>query len=254
MASRKNSKQVSASDRTTPVGRDLNKMHRFATDLLAQHGLSDWSVFWVHSLDNSHGGGATFAHAKRILFSAAQIAMLTPAERRDAVRHEVAHVIVGVAAEHSDVWKQKAIELGGSGAEEHHVNPSLYPWCGLCPDDHQFVSVDPPGATGFQCGDKAHDKLVPIDRFIRNAKSHVFDPGVKKMVETYPEPASVPEFQVGDTVYVVPYGSDDFDNAPLTVLEVGERDYLTRSVTTGDEYQVRHGAVRATPDSDSGPD
>jgi hypothetical protein len=255
MASRKKTKQVSASDRTTAVGRDLIKMHRFAADLLDQHGLTDWSVFWVYSFDNNkHGGGVTLDHAKRIVFSAAQVAMFTPAARRDAVRHEVAHALVGVAAEHSDVWKQKAIELGSSGADAHQVSWSLYPWYGLCPDGHEFVSIDPPGTTGFLCEDKAHDKPAPVERFKRNAKSRAFDPGVKKMVETYPEPVSVPEFQVGDTVYVIPYGSDEFDNAPLTVLEVGERNYSTRSSITGDEIQVRHEMVRAAPDLEPEPD
>ena len=243
-------KTATAGNRTTPVGRDLEAVHRFAVDLLTQRGLSDWSVFWAHSIEKSDGGGVTFGHAKRILFSAAHIAMLTPAERRDAVRHEVAHAIVGVAAGHSDVWRKQAIELGGSGAESHTVDGLQYPWYGLCPDEHGFVSVSPPGARGFVCEHDSHEEPVPVKRWKKNAKSRALDPGVKKMAETFPEPASAPVFGVGDTVHVIPYGSEEFDNAPLTVLEVGERDYLTRHVDTGDEHRVRHEMVAATSEPD----
>lgn len=256
MSSRHKGKQVSAGGTTAPVWRDLRKMHRFATDLLAEHEIGgDWSVFWVYSFDNNrHGGAATHGHAKRIVFSAAQVAMLTSPVRRDVVRHEIAHAIVGVAAGHSDVWKQKAAELGCLGTEEHGVDPSLYPWRGTCPDGHDFVSVDPPGAAGFLCEDEDHGKPVPVDQYKKNLESRVFDPGVKKMAATYPEPESVPEFQVGDTVYVIPFGSDELDNVPLIVLEVLKRDYLTQSIVTGDEYQVRHEMVQADPEPDAEPE
>lgn len=233
--------------RTTTVGRDLQRVHRFAVSLLAQQGLSDWLVFWAYSVENADGGGVTRAHAKRIVFSAANVAMLNPAERRDAVRHEVAHAIVGVAAGHSDVWRDRAIELGGTGADSLPVSWKLYPWYGICPDDHPFVSVDPPGPDGFACEDKAHDEPVPLKLSKRNANSRAFDPGVKKMAETYPEPVSAPTFSVGDTVYVVPFGSEQYDNAPLTVAAIGERSYMTRHAETDEEISIDFEAVTAAP-------
>lgn len=247
-------KTTTIGNRTTPVGRDLETVHRFAVDLLAQHGLSDWSVFWAYSIAKSDGGGGTFAHAKRILFSAAYVAMLSAAERRDAVRHEVAHAIVGVAAGHSDVWRNMAIELGGSGVESPVVAGLLYPWYGLCPEGHAFVSVLPPGATGFVCEDDSHEEPLPVERYKRNSRSRAFDPGVKMMSETFPEPASVPVFSVGETVYVIPFGSEEFDNAPLTVLEVSERGYSTRHADTGDKVSVRHEMVAATPEPNNSRD
>lgn len=239
---------AAAGNRTTPVGRDLQTVHRFAVDLLAQHELGDWSVFWTHSMEMGDGGGATFSHAKRIIFSAAHLALLTPEQRRDAVRHEVAHALVGVASGHSEVWRKAAVDLGGSGAESHTVDGLLYPWYGQCPDDHGFVSLTPPRATGFVCEDASHEEPVPLKWSTRNAKSRALDPGVKKMAETYCEPSSTPAFGVGDAVHVIPYGSEEFDNAPLIVLEVGERDYLTRHVDTGEEHRVRHEMVAATPE------
>jgi len=195
----------------TPVGRDLETVHRFAEGLLAQHGLSgDWSVFWAESIENSDGGGVTHAHTKRIVFSAAYMAMLSPAERRDAVRHEVAHAIVGVAAGHSDVWRNKAIEIGGSGATSHTVHWSLYPWYGSCPDGHPFVSVRLSDARGFVCEEDSHEKPVPLEWWKRNAKCRAFDPGVTKMAATFPEPVSTPAFRVGDTVSVIPFGSEKY--------------------------------------------
>lgn len=234
--------------RTTPVGRDLTKVHRFTVDLLAQHRLSDdWSVFWAESLENSDGGGATRAHTKRIVFSAAHMAMLDAAERRDAVRHEVAHAIVGVAAGHSAVWSGKAIELGGSGLAELTPSPLLYPWYGLCPDEHPFVSVHPPSATGFICEHDSHDEPVEVKRWKRNAKSRAHDPAVKRMAETHPEPEpSPPAFSVGETVYVIPFGHE-YDNAPLTVAEVKTRHYVTHHADTGEEILVDFEGVAAAP-------
>lgn len=233
--------------RTTAVGRDLETVHRFAVSLLAQHGLSDWLVFWAYSVEDADGGGVTRAHAKRIVFSAAYVAMLSRAERRDAVRHEVAHAIVGVSADHSDVWRDKAIELGGTGADSIVASWELYPWYGLCPDDHPFISVTPPGLDGFACEDKVHDEPVPLKWSKRNVKSRAFDPGVKKMAESYPEPVSAPAFSVGDTVYVIPFGSEKYDNAPLTVVEIAERSYVTRHVETDEEVTIVFEGVAADP-------
>lgn len=233
--------------RTTAVGRDLETVHRFAVSLLAQHGLGDWLVFWEYSVEDADGGGVTRAHAKRIVFSAAFVAMLSRAERRDAVRHEVAHAIVGVSVGHSDVWRDKAIELGGTGADSLVVSWELYPWYGLCPDDHPFVSVRPPGPDGFACEDKAHDEPVPVKLSKRNGKSRAFDPGVKKMAETYPEPVAAPAFRVGDTVYVIPFGSEKYDNAPLTVVEITIRRYVTRHVETDEEVTIDFEGVTAAP-------
>ena len=167
--------------RTTTVGRDLEKVHRFAVSLLAEQGLKDWLVCWACSVEDADGGGVTRAHAKRIVFSAAHFVMLSPAGRRDAVRHEVAHAIVGVAAGHSDVWRDQAVELGGTGADSDSVSWDLYPWRGQCPDDHPFLSVDPPGPDGFACQNEAHDEPVPLKWSKRNVASRAFDPGVKKM-------------------------------------------------------------------------
>ena len=228
-------------------------LFRSAVDLLAQQGLSDWSVFWEYSLTKSDGGGVTYGHAQRILFSSAFMSMLPAAERRDAVRHEVAHAIVGVAAGHSDVWRNMAIELGGSGAEQHDLAVELYPWKGGCPKGHVFHSVRPPGVAGFVCADASHEEPPPLEWHQRNSKSRAFDPGVKMMAETFPEPPSVPVFSVGETVYVIPFGSAEYDNAPLTVLEVDARGYSTRHADTGDEISVRHEMVAATPEP-NGPD
>jgi len=237
-----------APQHVTPVGRDLEKVHRFAEDLLAQHGLrDDWPVFWAESLEMSDGGGVTRAFSKRIVFSAAHMAILLPAERRDAVRHEVAHAIVGVAAGHSDVWKRKAIELGGSGSTSHSPSALLYPWYGMCPDDHPLISVRPPAATGFICEDDSHDEPVELKWWKRNAKSRALDPGVKKMAEMFPEPVTAPAFEIGDTVYVIPYGDTTYDNAQLTVVEVGARQYVTRHVATGEEATVDFEGVAAKP-------
>ncbi|WP_277209232.1 hypothetical protein [Isoptericola croceus] len=234
--------------RATPVGRDLAKVHRFAKDLLAQHGLSDiWSVFWAESLENSNGGGATRTHTKRIVFSAAHIALLAPAERRDTVRHEVAHAIVGAAAGHSEAWRSKAIELGGSGLAQLTHSALLYPWYGRCPDGHAFTSVRPPASTGFTCRDDSHDEPVELEWWEKNAKSRALDPGVKRMAEEFPEPEPpAPAFSVGETVYLVPFGHK-LDNAPMTVVEVKARQYVAHHADMGEDFNVDFEAVAAAP-------
>lgn len=242
----------SAENRATRLGNDLEAVHRSAVNLLAQHELSDWSVFWAYSIEKADGGGVTHGHAKRIVFSAAHMAVLTVAERQDAVRHEVAHAIVGVAAEHSAVWEKRAIELGGSGAVSLAPDARRFPWYWRCPVQHLAVSVNPPDGAPLLCEDPSHGEPVPMEPWKKNAKSRAFDPGVRYMAERFPEPASTPGFGVGDMVHVIPFGSAEFDNAPLTVLEVGERDYLTRHIETGVEHRVRHEMV--APESGASPD
>ncbi|MTD13925.1 hypothetical protein GIS00_08210 [Nakamurella sp. YIM 132087] len=219
--------------------RDLQTVHRFAKALLSQHGLHGWSVFWAHSIESTDLGGVTLAHIDRIVFSATHMAMMTPAERRGAVRHEVAHAIAGVAAEHSDGWKEVVVGLGGSAEDSKLVNPLLYPWFGLCPDDHGFVSVRPPGPNGFLCEDESHDAPVPLKVWRRNPKSRAFDPGVARITDSYPEPKSIPTFEVGARVKVIPFGSVKYDNVSLTITGITERDYLARHDQT-DETIVIH--------------
>lgn len=127
------------------------------------------------------------------------------------------------------------------------MSGELYPWYGLCPDDHLLVSVRPPGPDGFACEDKAHDEPVQLKWSKRNAKSRAFDPGVKKMVETYPEPVPAPAYSVGNTVYVIPFGSEKYDNASLTVVEIAKRSYVTRHVETDEEVTIDFEGVAAAP-------
>lgn len=223
-------------------------MHRFAQSLLLEQGLSDWSVFWVYSLEDAHGGGVTRAHTRRIVFSAAYLAMMSPSERRDAVRHEVAHVLAGVAAGHSQVWRDRAIALGSTGSDSISINGLLYPWYGFCPDDHPFVSLDPPGSAGFVCEDDAHDEPEAVTLWKRNPKSRAFDPGVHLMVEAYLEPVSKPAFKVGDTVYIVPFGDKKYDNASVRVVKVSSRMYITRHLATDEEIPIAFDAVTDGPE------
>lgn len=141
------------------------------------------------------------------------MAILLPAERRDAVRHEIAYAIVGVAAGHSDVWRSKAIQLGSPGASSHSPNLLLYPWYGLCPDSHLFVSVRPPGLTGFVCEEGAHDEPVDVIKWKRNAETWAHGPGAKKMSETFPEPVPSAAFW---------YRGDGLRH-PVRGREVGQR-------------------------------
>lgn len=233
--------------RTTVVGRDLETVHRFAQHLLAEHGRSDWSVYWAETIEEEGAGGVTRAHSKRIVLSAANLAILSSDGRRDAVRHEVAHAIVGVGEGHSTAWQEMATQLGGTGADTKEVSWTRYPWYGLCPDEHPFVSVRSPGPDGFTCQDSAHDDPVPLKLTKRNAKSLAFDPGVKKMVDSYPEPVSSPAFAVGATVYVVPYGSGAYDNARATVTAISERAYTVELAETGEEIDLAFEGASAQP-------
>ena len=48
-------------------------------------------------------------------------------------------------------------------------------------------------------------------------------------------------------MYVVPFGSEKYDNAPLTVIEIGERSYETRHAETDEELSINFEGVTATP-------
>ncbi len=185
--------------------------------------------------------------AAPIVFSASYMAMLTPAVRRDAVYHEIAHAIVGVAAGHSESWREKARELGGSGVTAPDVDGGRFPWIGICPSGHPVASIRPPGATEVRCADVSHDEPVLVSRWTTVRKSKFFDGGAKKMSEVHAEPPSAPQFVAGDVVYLVPFGSEMEDNMRLVVLEVRERHYLVRADATGDEFLARHESVSRHP-------
>lgn len=233
--------------RATTIERDLQAVHRFAEQLLAEHSLRDWSVFWTELLEDSDGGGVTRAFTKSIVLSAAHLAVLTRDERRDVVRHEVAHALVGPAAEHCQVWQDKAVELGGTGLR--HLQPPgvRYGWFGLCPDQHPFVSMLPPGPDGFMCEDESHDEPVPVERWKRNHKLPAHDPGVKRMAQQYPEPPATPTFAAGDAIYIIPFGHATLDNARATITAVGGRTYTILVDGESDEVELDFAGAAAQP-------
>lgn len=66
----------------------------------------------------------------------------TYAEIMDTVIHEVAHALVGPDMHHGVVWKNKCLELGGSGERTFTLSKerkkSLYKWHGICGAGHEF--------------------------------------------------------------------------------------------------------------------
>jgi len=68
-----------------------------------------------------------------------------------------------------------------------------------------------------------------------------------RWLRRFPKPVPSPSFGIGETVYVIPYGDQKYDNAPLTVIRVSARRYVTRHAATDEDVAVDFEGVSAAP-------
>src|SRR5271166_5291042 len=96
---------------TLPEGTDLNHLyviHTFATELLEEFGLNDWSVVWDRSHKNA---GQCQPSVKHISLSAPLMALWTFEQSKDTILHELAHALT-LGHGHDRIWKAKCREIG----------------------------------------------------------------------------------------------------------------------------------------------
>ena len=82
-------------------------------ELLAQHGLDDWSLHWH---DNGAMAGRCNRSAKIITLNRRILLDTDARNSRETLLHEIAHAHTDDSLpDHGRVWYEKLIEIGGSG-------------------------------------------------------------------------------------------------------------------------------------------
>ncbi|WP_139981520.1 SprT-like domain-containing protein [Nocardioides litoris] len=114
---------------------DLRDAFALAEDLLAHHGLDDWTVAY----DGAKRRAGICRFGPKVLgLSAPLTALHSEADVRDTILHEIAHALAGPRHGHDEVWRAVAVRIGCSG--ERCVSPDAPavepPWLGTCAAGH----------------------------------------------------------------------------------------------------------------------
>jgi predicted SprT family Zn-dependent metalloprotease len=87
----------------------FREVRKLALDLLAQHGLRDWS--FAFNWRKRSMGLCVFKN-RRIELSVYFVERNNYEEILDTILHEIAHALVGPSHGHDGVWKRKCLEIG----------------------------------------------------------------------------------------------------------------------------------------------
>ena len=97
----------------------VRRVHRFANRLLGE--LAECLGDWRFALDDGQRRAGACFPVRRLVTVSRQFALEAPwDEVRDTVIHEVAHALTP-GHDHGPVWRQAALDLGGSGRRTHSV-------------------------------------------------------------------------------------------------------------------------------------
>lgn len=124
----------------------MANVRKFATDLLEENGLFDWSISFERSLVRA---GTCRYLQKSICFNVLFLKSVSVSEIRNTVFHEVAHALAGPTAGHEEKWASICEQLGGNARvvttiPEVLASSENYDWIGVCPNcnyTHGSVSV-----------------------------------------------------------------------------------------------------------------
>jgi predicted SprT family Zn-dependent metalloprotease len=105
---------------------------QLARQLLAAHGLSEWSFAWNR---RKRSLGLCRYHERRIELSAHFVAYNPIEQVRETVLHEIAHALAGEKAGHGPRWKAMCVRVGCK-PERCDRGEAKMPggrWAGSCP-------------------------------------------------------------------------------------------------------------------------
>jgi predicted SprT family Zn-dependent metalloprotease len=111
---------------------------RLAYDLLARHGLHDWSFAFNRRRTSL---GMCYFHRKAIELSIFFVQRNGPELILDTLLHEIAHALVGPGHGHDAVWKRMCLKVGAKPERLcHEAEMPAGRWralCGGCGTVHQ---------------------------------------------------------------------------------------------------------------------
>jgi predicted SprT family Zn-dependent metalloprotease len=108
------------------------EVRRLAHDLLAAHGLHDWSFAFNR---RKRAMGYCYYGRKVIELSVHFVARNPDVVVRDTLLHEIAHALIGPEHGHDEAWKQKCREVGARPERFGHADMPPGRWqacCGSC--------------------------------------------------------------------------------------------------------------------------
>ena len=98
---------------------DLNEATKLARKLMREHALNSSDTIpklrWKFKIDRAKRRCGMCFYGKRLItLSKHHILNNDEPQVRDTILHEIAHALVGHAANHGPIWKEKAVQLGCS--------------------------------------------------------------------------------------------------------------------------------------------
>jgi predicted SprT family Zn-dependent metalloprotease len=117
----------------------LRDVYELAEKLLADNGLTDWSI----EFDGSKlRAGVTYTSQHKIGLSARLTALWDIDQCRTLILHEIAHALCPPSAGHNAIWRRKCRELGIKPERCYSQSevPGVMPrWVGTCPNGHTLM-------------------------------------------------------------------------------------------------------------------
>lgn len=103
--------------------------HRLALELMAAHGLHDWSFRFNR---RKRALGVCFYSRRALELSTHFVEVNTLEEVRDTILHEIAHALVGPGHGHGALWKAKCVEIGARPERCGAADMPAGRWRALC--------------------------------------------------------------------------------------------------------------------------
>src|SRR5690625_1615299 len=115
---------------------DLDDARTMARELLAAHGLHDWTFTFDRA---KRRAGLCLFGSRTISLSRHLTALHSPDQVRDTLLHEIAHALAGAEAGHGPTWRAIASRIGASPQRNLPADAPLpeAPWRGRCPGGHE---------------------------------------------------------------------------------------------------------------------
>ncbi|WNM69019.1 SprT-like protease [Mycobacterium Phage TribleTrouble] len=132
-----------------PARMSMTEARKIATALIAEHGLTGWSV----TFDNARRRAGVCRYRERVIgLSKPLMAQRSYADTWQTITHEIAHALVGHSHGHDAVWAAKHRSLGGNGLRCFEHLDTTSPWVGVCEHGKEFARYrQPKNMTGWRC-------------------------------------------------------------------------------------------------------
>lgn len=117
---------------------DKTLAHRMARTLMDDHGLTNIPFEWSRGKRTMGTTVFKAGEVVKITLSHIYTDLLTEAEVKDTVLHEIAHALVGIEAGHGYMWKAKCREIGArpNACNTTSASPPKE-WSSRCANGHE---------------------------------------------------------------------------------------------------------------------